>query len=143
MTTARLIPMEGADLPATLRLWQHTPGIGLNEGDEPEALRRFLERNPGLSHVARSFDDRLIGAVLCGHDGRRGYLHHLAVVQEARRAGIGTALVGACLGALSAERIPKCTVFVFHDNAAGMGFWTNRGFNAPKWGPLQRVIVAE
>ena len=75
--------MTAADLPAALRLWRKTEGVGLNESDRLPPLRRFLRRNPGLSQVARTHR-RLLGAVLCGHEGRRGYLHHLAVAADCR-----------------------------------------------------------
>ena len=69
--------MTMADYPAVRSLWERTEGMGLNESDTPEAIAMFLERNPGLSLVIDSPDGEIVGAVLCGHDGRRGYLHHL------------------------------------------------------------------
>jgi N-acetylglutamate synthase len=72
---------------------------------------------------------RIIGAVLCGHDGRRGYLHHLAVAAACRRKGIGRALVEACLTGLGSVGIPKCNIFLLADNELGKTFWTHNGWN--------------
>ncbi|MCC7494702.1 MAG: GNAT family N-acetyltransferase [Fimbriimonadaceae bacterium] len=129
----RLLPtalreLTVADLPAVLELWRGTPGVGLNESDEPAALAAFLERNAGLSRVAER-DGELVGAVLCGHDGRRGYLHHLTVAAAHRGQGLGRALVEACLADLAARGIPKCNLFLYADNAAGAAFWQALGFN--------------
>lgn len=109
-------------------LWENTPGVGLDEGDDTRCgIASFLDRNPGLSFVVMS-DDRLIGAVLCGHDGRRGYLHHLAVDPAYRGSGVGRALVDACLSALRSIGIGKCNIMVFDDNDTGLGFWRNNGW---------------
>ena len=70
----------------------------------------------------------LVGAVLCGHDGRRGYLHHLAVLQEWRRRGTGRRMVEACLERLAAAGIPKCNIFLFADNTRGRAFWRRNGW---------------
>lgn len=70
--------MRLADFDEVLALWQRTEGVGLNESDTRENIASYLQRNPGMSFVARDPDGKLIGAVLCGHEGRRGYLHHLA-----------------------------------------------------------------
>ena len=80
----KIAPMTVDDLTAVTALWNSTEGVGINESDEPGQLRAFLERNPELSLVARDVS-RLVGAVLCGHDGRRGFLYHLAVLPERRK----------------------------------------------------------
>jgi len=115
-------PFTMADYAAAYALWQATEGIGLSSADRPEAIARYLQRNPGLSFVAYR-GDVLIGAVLCGHDGRRGYLHHLAVAPEHRRRGIGRALVEHCLRALANEGIAKCHLFVLRQNEKAIHFW--------------------
>ena len=84
-----LRPLAHADYDTVRSLWENTEGIGLNESDTSAAVALFLERNPGLSLVALSPTGEIVGAVLCGHDGRRGYLHHLAVVKAARGRGLG------------------------------------------------------
>jgi N-acetylglutamate synthase len=115
-------PMTLADYDIVFQLWQNTPGIGLSAADEKPGIQQYLEHNPGLSFVAR-LDGELVGAVLCGHDGRRGFLHHLAVKSSRRRHGIGGLLVGACMAALKTQSIDKCHIFVFGDNQDGMAFW--------------------
>jgi ribosomal protein S18 acetylase RimI-like enzyme len=122
-------PMLETDLPAVLALWQRTEGVGLNESDTPARLTAYLRRNPGLSFVASdTLTGSLLGAVLCGNDGRRGYLHHLAIAAEARRQGIGKSLVQACLQRLSDLDIAKCNIFVYADNVAGQAFWKKLGW---------------
>ena len=116
------------DFDAVIALWRRTEGVGLNESDTRLAITAFLRRNPRLSFVAEQ-GGRIIGAVLCGHDGRRGYLHHLAVSKRHRRRGIGRLLVNACLAKLRKAGIQKCNIFIFANNAAGMKFWTHTGWS--------------
>jgi putative acetyltransferase len=122
-------PMTESDLPSVLDLWSHTEGVGLNESDAPEKLRAFLDRNPSLSLIARD-GSRLIGAVLCGHDGRRGYLHHLTVIPTYRGRGVGRTMVESCLASLAALGIVKCNVFLYVDNDPGEQFWRRCGWSA-------------
>lgn len=130
----RLHAMSVGDLPEVLDLWRRVDGVGLNESDTPPRLEAYLRRNPGLSRIARSVDKatgamrELVAAVLCGHDGRRGYLHHLAVDPAWRRRGIARTLVGECLTGLAAEGITRCNLFVFADNADGHTFWNALGW---------------
>jgi putative acetyltransferase len=116
------------DFDAVIALWRRTEGVGLNESDTRRAIPAFLRRNPRLSFVAEQ-GGRIIGAVLCGHDGRRGYLHHLAVSKRHRRRGIGRRLVNACLAKLRKAGIQKCNIFIFANNAAGMKFWAHTGWS--------------
>jgi putative acetyltransferase len=116
------------DFDAVIALWRRTEGVGLNESDTRLAITAFLRRNPRLSFVAEQ-GGRIIGAVLCGHDGRRGYLHHLAVSKRHRRRGIGRLLVNACLAKLRKAGIQKCNIFIFANNAAGMKFWAHTGWS--------------
>ena len=116
------------DFDAVIALWRRTDGVGLNESDTRRAIAAYLRRNPRLSFVAE-MDGRIIGAVLCGHDGRRGYLHHLAVSKRHRRRGIGQQLVNACLAKLRKAGISKCNIFIFANNADGMKFWAHTGWS--------------
>jgi len=119
--------MTARDYDDVLALWKICRGVGLSESDTVEGVTRFLQANPGLSVVA--FDeDRLVGGVLCGHDGRRGYITHLAVVADARGRGLGRKLVERCLAALRRCRIEKCHIFVFADNADAREFWNASGW---------------
>jgi ribosomal protein S18 acetylase RimI-like enzyme len=115
------------DYDQVVGLWQNSEGVGLSDADSREGIARFLERNPGLSFVARE-GEHLVGVVLCGHDGRRGYIHHLAVSKSYRRQGLGRALVERCLSALRRDGIDKCHLFVFADNGDAITFWKNVGW---------------
>ena len=125
MVTIRLMVEE--DIPAALALWQGLPGIGLRDADSPPAIARYLRRNPGLSFIAVDDVGGLIGVSLAGHDGRRGYLHHVAVAPTLQKNGIGRRLVEACLAALKTEGMEKVNFWVKADNAAGLAFWNRVG----------------
>ena len=113
-----------------LALWQQCDGIGLREGDSRESIQVYLDRNPGMSFVATD-EGSVVGAVLCGHDGRRGYIHHLAVHPEQRRRALGRRLVEQCVHALRREGIQRCHLFVLDQNQDGIEFWTAAGW-APR-----------
>jgi N-acetylglutamate synthase len=117
----RVMTIEDYDV--VHELWKSTPGIGLNASDHRDAIAKFLQRNPGLSAVVLSPKDGIVGAVLCGHDGRRGTLHHLAVLPAFRNLGLGRQLVEHCLARLRTEQIHKCNIFLFRNNASGSAFW--------------------
>jgi len=108
-------------------LWQRSEGVGLSPSDSREGVHAFLARNPGLSLVARKGNE-IVGTVLCGHDGRRGYLYHLAVAPQWRRRGLGRVLVEACLARLAAAGILKATIVVYSHNDDGQGFWEHVGW---------------
>jgi ribosomal protein S18 acetylase RimI-like enzyme len=134
-------PMTAADLGAVRELWQATPGVGMSPSDSVEGLTRFLTRNPGLSRVAVSGSGRLVGAVLCGHDGVRGFIRHLAVAADSRDQGIGRELVERCLEDLRALGLHKCTIFVFAENPRGRGFWEHTGWiGRPDLQVMQMVL---
>lgn len=127
--------MTPDDIGPTLRLWRETEGLTLREADSPEALAHYLERNPGMSFVA-CVGGELVGAVICGHDGRRGYLHHLAVHPDHRRRGIGNALVERCRAALRDHGIDKCHLFVRTENKSARAFWIRAG-----WTPRRDIVT--
>lgn len=116
------------DYDAVYDLWMHTPGMGLNTADDSrEGIAAYLRRNPTTCFTAKE-GDRLLGAILAGHDGRRGYISHTAVREDAQRQGVGTALVEAVLEALQAEGIRKVALVVFARNEKGNAFWEKLGF---------------
>jgi len=121
-------PMIPNDYESVIALWSETEGIGLSDADGKAEIFRFLVHNPDMSFVAIEYND-IIGAVLAGSDGRRGYLHHLAVKPPLRGRGIGRRLTDCCLEALQKQGIAKCHVFVYPDNLLGMSFWNRAGFN--------------
>lgn len=136
--TISLHELAMTDYAAVRSLWEQSEGVGLNESDTPEAIALFLRRNPGLSLVACDSDGRIVGAVLCGHDGRRGYLHHLAVSRPHRGQGLGRRLVAECLARLRAQDIPKCNIFLYADNDAGRAFWLREG-----WAAREDLVVLQ
>lgn len=115
------------DYPDVYNLWKKYREIGLSDADSKEGIRRFLERNPGLSFIARD-GNQVVGAALCGHDGRRGYIHHLAVDEAHRMRGIGKSLVNRCMFALMRIGISKCHLSVFEDNQGAIEFWKKLGW---------------
>jgi len=115
------------DYEVVFELWEKTEGIGLSDADSKEGIRSFLARNPGLSFVAVE-GDSIIGAALCGHDGRRGYIHHLSVLDSYRKQGIGRSLGNRCMFALMRVGITKCHLFVFGENQGAIDFWKKVGW---------------
>ena len=107
-------------------LWCDTPGMGLSDADSHENIHKFLLRNKGLSFVYWH-EDRITGTILCGHDGRRGYIYHVTVAEKYRGRGIGQMLVDKSLQKLKEEEINKCHIFVFSDNEIGNAFWSSKG----------------
>lgn len=119
--------MQAGDYDAVLELMQNTPGISLRDADSREATERYLARNPQMSFVAEA-EGRVIACVMCGHDGRRGYLQHLLVLPDYRRKGIAQALVERCLGALEQLGIHKCHLDVFKTNTSAAQYWQGQGW---------------
>jgi ribosomal protein S18 acetylase RimI-like enzyme len=119
--------MSIEDYQPVYALWEVSEGVGLSDADSKEGIKHFLERNPGLSFVAID-RGQLVGAALCGHDGRRGYIHHLTVAESHRRQGIGKSLVGRCMFALMQIGIAKCHLFVFGENQDAIKFWHKVGW---------------
>lgn len=110
------------------KLWISTPGMGLNELDDSrEGIEKYLERNPKTCFVALK-GNTIVGAIISGHDGRRGYIYHTAVAISHRKQGIGKALINAVLKELSNERINKVALVVFSKNEIGNSFWEKCGF---------------
>ncbi|MFF2909397.1 GNAT family N-acetyltransferase [Paenibacillus sp. NPDC057934] len=120
--------MTADDYAAAYELWVNTEGMGLNEADSREGILCFLERNPGLSQVCVHEDGSLVGTALCGHDGRRGFLYHVAVSHVSRGKGAGHELVARCLDKLRDNGIAKCHLMVIKENQKGRQFWEELGW---------------
>ena len=109
-------------------LWINTPGMGLNTTDDSrEGIDKYLKRNPTSSFVAED-DGKIVGVIMSGHDGRRGYIHHTAVLPDYRNQGIAKKLVENAMNALDKEGINKVGLVAFERNEIGNGFWENIGF---------------
>ena len=122
----RVMKMEDYD--QVYALWSRIHGFGLRSVDDSrKGIRRFLERNPTTSVVAEE-DGRIVGAILCGHDGRRGCLYHVCVDEGYRMRGIGKAMVVAAMEALKAEKINKVSLIAFTRNDIGNAFWKEIGW---------------
>jgi len=145
--------MVAADYASAIALWQRTEGMGLGESDTEAAIGAFLARNPGCSAIALiGAPSRLgrpyalmptgeaAGVVLCGHDGRRGYLHHLAVAPGYRGRGLAKALIAFCFARLAEVAIQKCNIYVYRENEPGVAFWRHNGWAEPTWKVFQKRV---
>lgn len=109
-------------------LWSNTAGMGLRSlDDSKEGIRQFLKRNPTSCFVC-PIEGILAGVILCGHDGRRGYIYHCVVHENFRKKGIGRGLVESVQNALDNEGIKKTALVVYADNKEGNSFWESLGF---------------
>ena len=129
------------DYQSAIRFWSMIDGMGLNESDTLESIDAFLIRNPEFSAVA-VVDGSIVGTILCGHNGRAGSLHHLAVAPSHRGLGIGVRLVEYCFAKLGDANIPRCNIFVYSDNEQGNRFWLRNGWiDPPTWKVLQKHVL--
>ncbi len=121
-----------ADYDQAIALWRSCEGIGLNDSDTRDAINGFVARNTGLSFVIEhtGTERTIVGTLLCGHDGRRGCLYHLAVAASHRRRGLSRALVDTCLSRLRRLGIVKCNLFLIATNHPGRAFWLKHGWSA-------------
>ncbi|MBO5209909.1 MAG: GNAT family N-acetyltransferase [Lachnospiraceae bacterium] len=120
--------MKIEDYDAVRSLWMTIKGFGIRSVDDSrEGVEAFLKRNPTTSVVAVE-DGKIVGAILCGHDGRRGCLYHVCVAQEYRMRGIGKEMVVFCMNALKKEHINKVSLIAFTQNDIGNAFWREIGW---------------
>lgn len=116
------------DYEEVYQLWINTTGMGMRSVDDSkEGIAKYLNRNPETCFVAES-ENEIIGVILCGHDGRRGFIHHTAVSEAVRKQGIGTALLNAAIEALKKQGINKVSLVAFCTNNLGNSFWESQGF---------------
>ncbi len=121
--------MDIDDYEAVYNIWMNTPGMGLNTIDDSrEGIEKYLKRNPTTCFVAVC-DEYVVGVIIAGHDGRRGYVYHTAVLMEYRNRGIAAKLVEAAMDALKAEGISKVALVAFAKNEIGNEFWEARDFS--------------
>lgn len=116
------------DYEAIKQLWLTTSGMGLNDVDDSyEGISRYLKRNPTTSFVAE-VDGKIIGSILCGHDGRRGFIYHTTVKKQFQHQGIARSLVSYAMNALKQAGISKVALVAFTNNVDGNSFWESIGF---------------
>ncbi len=116
------------DYEGVFHLWVNTEGMGLRSlDDSKDGISMFLERNPHTNFVVLD-DDKIIGAILCGNDGRRGYIYHTVVEDKYRKQGIATRLIETAVAALQNEGITRVCLNVMETNEQGKAFWQKRGW---------------
>lgn len=124
----KLRVMQMEDYQNVYNLWMTIDGFGIRSIDDSyEGVARFIKRNPTTSVVAE-VDGQIVGAILCGHDGRRGCMYHVCVHRYFRKHGIGKAMVVFCMKALQAEGINKVSLIAFKSNSVGNQFWKGAGW---------------
>ena len=127
---AQIRKLSMTDYQDIYALWASTPGMGLNDVDDSRTgIEKYLRRNPDTCFVAVD-SGKIVGCILSGHDGRRGYIYHAAVAPESQNRGVGSALLEAAVKALQAEDIQKASLVVFKENLRGNAFWDHVGFHA-------------
>ncbi len=120
--------MTIADYDEVYKMWLSTPGMGLNDiDDSKEGINKYLIRNPNTCYVAED-NSRIIGAILSGHDGRRGVIYHTSVLEENQRKGVGNKLLESAIDSLKLEGVNKIFLVVFQKNEKGNAFWEKQGF---------------
>ena len=115
------------DYDAVIELWQRVEGLEIAEGDDRDGVAQFLARNPGLSRVATD-GSAIVGVVLCGHDGRRGHIYHLAVDPAYQGRGLGKRLLDESLAGLRRTGVKRVIIMVAEDNPSGRQFWKRSGY---------------
>jgi ribosomal protein S18 acetylase RimI-like enzyme len=124
------------DYESACALWNEVEGVEICEGDSREEIGAYLRRNSTLSRIAEA-NGRIAGAALCGHDGRRGFIYHLAVASAFRGQGVGKLLVADCLRGLREAGIQRAIILVANDNSLGHDFWLRTG-----WEDLDAIVMA-
>lgn len=120
-------PMTKDDYDEVYEMWQTTSKRALSNADSREQIERYLDRNKGMSQVAVIYG-KIVGTVLAGHDGRRGFIHHMAVMPQYRRKHIGHSLANKAIEKITAEGIDKTHIFCYQNNETGQDFWSDFGF---------------
>lgn len=135
--------MTISDYPDLFTLWKNTPNMGLRSlDDSKEGISAFLKRNPNTSFTAYE-DGQLVGAILCGHDGRRGYIYHTVVLPKYRNRGIASSLVEMAVNALKEEGITRVCLNVMETNEQGKSFWLGKGWEKKDFSGFYSKSVTE
>lgn len=120
--------MQITDYQKVYKLWQRIHGLGIRSIDDSEEnITRFIKRNPTTSFVVEK-DEKIVGSLLCGHDGRRGCFYHVCVDEKYRQHGYATGMVQKALDALKQEGINKVNLMAFSKNEIGNRFWQDKGW---------------
>lgn len=139
--TIRVMTIDDYD--KVYALWMSCRNMGFNNLDDSrEGIDKYLRRNPSTCFVAED-EDAVIGVILSGHDGRRGFIHHMAVDENFRRKGIATRLLDHAMSALKEEGISKVALLVFNRNEAGNSFWESQGFTERNDVTYRNKVLAE
>ena len=126
MIKIRVMTIE--DYEEVYQLWLNTPGMGLNSIDDSKTgIEKYIKRNPTTCFVAE-IEEKIIGVIMAGHDGRRGFIYHTAVLPDYRKQGIAKKLVDSAMDVLNKEGINKVALVVFERNELGNEFWEHSGF---------------
>jgi len=120
--------MRIEDFDEIYKLWNSIQGLNLNKADEKESVSAYLLHNPNQSYVCK-LSNKIIGTIMCGNDGRRAFIYHLAVLPEYQRKGIATELVRLAIDMQKQLGIDKCAIFILNENVYGKNFWSNLGFS--------------
>ena len=124
-----LRPMRPEDLDGAIRLWCQTEGVIIrNYDDSPEGIARFIKRNPKTSLVLDQ-QGEIVGTLLCGNDGRRGFIYHFVVRRDLRNRGLGTMMLNEVYRHLREDGIAKGGLVALTSNKLGLEFWKNRGWS--------------
>ena len=126
--SAELRTMKCEDYDQLYALWTRIKGFGIRSIDDTRAnVERFLRRNPATSVVAVA-DGKVVGGILCGHDGRQASFYHVCVDPDYRRQGIGKRMVVFAMEALRQEEINKISLVAYKRNDIGNVFWNTIGW---------------
>jgi ribosomal protein S18 acetylase RimI-like enzyme len=115
------------DYDAAVQIWERVEGLEIAEGDDRDSVAKFLARNPGLSRVATD-GSAIVGVALCGHDGRRGHIYHLAIDPAYQGRGLGKRLLDECLNGLRRVGLKRAIIMVADTNSRGREFWRRRNW---------------
>jgi len=120
--------MRIEDYDEIYKLWESIQGLNLSNADEQDNINKYLSCNPKQSFVCK-LSEKIIGTIMCGNDGRRAFIYHLAVLPEYRRQGIASELVHLAIDMQKQLGIDKCAVFILNDNINGKRFWSGVRFS--------------